>query len=278
MVRVGDSLVPAEAKPPHGRFRARILEESIAFCRPCQQKIREFCKIFRFFRLPPKNAANRGTCRGTRPTKQTDFTGGKAVWLVKRSTRGEPLPHPPHLAPTKAVLLSLQIAASPDQEGERLPPARTVRPSAPPPPETAEEKEAGVFSLWPYQRLRPKGRVGGQDKGGVGGFAPHMQKLSAKKVSPCRQDAYHTPRKRVASFGIPVQNGSDQKGAGVVRLDACQGPQQKGGWAGKMIGGCGGLCPPHAKALRKEGVPLPARRMPRCALGDRIALQCTMWV
>ena len=63
-----------------------------------------------------------------------------------------------------------------------------------------------------------------------------------------------------ASFGMSVRNGSDQQG----------------GWAGKFMGGVGGI-PPHAKSLDKESVSSSASRRTRPQpKKDRLALQCTM--
>ena len=113
-------------------------------------------------------------------------------------------------------------------------------------------------------------RAGGRakDMGGGGGALPptcksHPQrKLSYEgTASPHQKKGVRYPQRRC-----------------VLRHPRCQRPQQKGRVGGQKQGGCGGLCPPHAAPLHKEGAPLPARHMPHCALSDRRALPCTMWV
>ena len=78
---------------------------------------------------------------------------------------------------------------------------------------------------------------------GLGNFMilDHVYRASLPPRSP-----NITPREDGECFGASVQTGT----------------AKKGGWAGKMMGGCGGASPPHAKPSVREGVPMETKHTP----------------
>ena len=74
----------------------------------------------------------------------------------------------------------------------------------------------------------------------------------APKIATCEDEA---------SLGTSLREAAAKK-----KIDSQSAPTAREctnvGWVGKKHGGCGGLCPPHARTSRKRNAPLPARRMP----------------